>query len=57
MAKERDALRREWERSEVVGVEVVPEEFARHCDETNSEKTIESLKRFAEEKGAQEHNE
>jgi hypothetical protein len=51
IAKERARLRREWEQSDAIDVEVIPDEFVRHCDETNSNKTIESLNRFAQEKG------
>jgi hypothetical protein len=43
IAKERARLRREWERSDAIDVEVIPDQFVRHCDETNSKTSLTGL--------------
>ena len=38
-----------WQKAEVIEVDVNPNDFARYCDATNSDRTIETLDRFATE--------
>jgi hypothetical protein len=37
----------QWKGAEIIEVEVNPDDFTRYCDATNSNRTIETLDRFA----------
>jgi hypothetical protein len=39
----------QWKGAEIIEVEVNPDDFTRYCDATNSNRTIETLDRFATE--------